>query len=83
MRKALNRPQGKALASGKDQSKCSHKGPQRFILMNSMQTVYVTMANSISIAMHNAVTAQRQGQITANASTAVCCTMIIRKGNGQ
>ena len=39
------------------------------------------MADTIGIAMHNAVTAQRNGQTIANASTNVVTTMIIQKGN--
>lgn len=45
--------------------------------MNSLQATFYSMAVSIGIAMHNASTNQRSGQLMANASLAVCCKMIL------
>ena len=47
-----------------------------------MGMTYVTMANSVSIVMHNAATNQRNNQIVANATTNITCSMIIKSGSG-
>lgn len=45
--------------------------------MISLQMTFVTMAASIGIAMQNASTNQREGQIIANASTTMSCNRIL------
>ena len=40
----------------------------------------LAMTSSIGIAMQNAVTNQRSGQIIADASTSVVCALIVAKG---
>ncbi len=49
--------------------------------MNSLQATFASMAASIGIAMHNATTNQRNGQIISTASTAQCCTLILGKAS--
>jgi len=46
----------------------------------SVAMAELTMADTIGMVMHNAVTAQRNMQTTANSAVAVICTMIISKG---
>ncbi|MBS7564770.1 RebB family R body protein [Mucilaginibacter sp. Bleaf8] len=45
--------------------------------MNSLQVTFQSMAVSIGIAMHNASTNQRNGQLVANACLSVCCKRIL------
>ncbi len=49
--------------------------------MNSLQMTFASMAASIGIAMHNATTNQRNGQLIATASTAQCCRLILSKAS--
>lgn len=43
----------------------------------SLATTYAAMADSVSLLMKNAVTAQHNGQTVAGAATAVTCATII------
>lgn len=45
--------------------------------MNALQMTFVTMASSIGMAMQNASTNQRSGQIVANASLVLSCKLIL------
>jgi hypothetical protein len=49
--------------------------------MNSLQITFVTMAASLGIAMQNASTNQRSGQIIATASLAQSCRLILSKAS--
>ena len=46
----------------------------------SVAMAELTMADTIGLVMHNAVTAQRNMQTTTNSAIAVVCTIIISKG---
>ena len=47
---------------------------------NSLVITSYSMANSISLLMENAVQAEANSQVVANASTAQCCAMMISVG---
>jgi hypothetical protein len=47
--------------------------------MNALQATFITMAASIGIAMQNASTNERNGQLIATAAMAKCCTLILSK----
>jgi hypothetical protein len=46
----------------------------------SMGMVYIAMANSLSLAMENAVATQQRGQVVAGAATTQVLTLIIAAG---
>lgn len=48
--------------------------------MYSLALTFTSMSSSIGIAMQNATTNQRSGQMIANASLAISCKMILSKG---
>ncbi|WP_416276534.1 RebB family R body protein [Pedobacter sp. PF22-3] len=45
--------------------------------MDSLQIIFQSMAVSMGIAMHNASTNQRSGQLIATACLSVCCKKIL------
>ncbi|TCO23827.1 killing trait domain-containing protein [Pedobacter psychrotolerans] len=45
--------------------------------MDSLQIIFQSMAVSMGIAMHNANTNQRSGQLIATACLSVCCKQIL------
>ncbi len=45
--------------------------------MNALLLTFTSMASSIGLAMQNATTNQRSGQIIANASLTISCKLIL------
>lgn len=51
--------------------------------MNSLQMTFAAGAASIGIILHNAGSNQRNGQVIANAATAVACATILSAPLGK
>jgi hypothetical protein len=51
--------------------------------MKSLQITFNSMAVSMGVAMHNASTNQRNGQLIANASLTISCKLILSTANSK
>lgn len=48
----------------------------------AMAMTYAAMADSIGLAMQNATATQRNMQVVANSSVAVCCALMVKQAAG-